>query len=360
MMMTSAAMPLRRAGRSGLYLSAIGLGLGRWGADPSAKTSVVSNDADGFAILDRALALGVTHWDTASGYGGGESERIVGRYFAARGQHVRDQVVLTTKWWGEYGLGRGYLRKAVDGCLRRLCTDYLDIFMLHNPCQDAAGNYLAPLEETWGTLDELMTQGKIHYAAISNAHGGNLRDAAAALAAATGNPSHRIALVENNYSLLQPGQVGRGLFTQWRHGSSEAAFLHELDTLGVGLIPFWPLCDGALSGRYRKQTLAQLLPGVSDEAFRAQYLEGRTFDAIEALAVYAEKKGMTLAQLAIAWLLTKPQVTSVITGVTRLPQLEENAQAVAITFSNEELAEIDAIAAQAETVDEFCARYFGN
>lgn len=356
---TITPMPLRRAGASGLYLSAVGMGLGRWGTAYADHASV-SNDVDGFDLLDRALELGVTHWDTASGYGAGESEAIVGRYFSSRGAKAREAVVISTKWWSEQGLGRGGLRKAVDGCLRRLHTDYLDIFMMHNPCQDEQGNYLAPLEETWGAIDDLMTQGKILYPGISNAHGGNLHDAVAALTAVSSNASHRLTLVENNYSLLQRGQVGRGMFTQWRNGSTEEAFMHDLDTLGVGLIPFWPVCAGALTGRYRQANLADILPTIKDENFREQFLTGRTFAAIEVLACYAEEHNITLAQLAMAWLLSKKQVASVITGVTRREQLEENAGAAKINLTDAEIAEIDAIAAQAETVDEFCARYFGS
>lgn len=357
-MTSSSEMPMRRAGQSGLYLPAIGLGMTRWGA-PVPGFSKFVDEAEGFAILDRALELGITHWDTASGYGGGLAERIVGNYFAARGDEVRERVILSTKWCGPQGTGRGALRKAVEGCLRRLQTEYLDIFMLHNPGMDAHGQYLAPLEETWGALDDLVSQGIIHYPGISNAHGINLRDAAAALARVGKDASRRITVVENYYNLLHPYQVGRGLWTDWARGSSEQAFFTDLERLGCGLIPFWPLSAGALSGRYRKANLAErLAAGQLDPAFRAQYLEGRTFDAIEELALVAERKGVTLAQLAIAWLLTKPQVSSVINGVTRIEQLEENAAAAHISLSTEDVAVLEQIAATAETVDEFCARYF--
>jgi len=352
------AMPMRRAGKSGLYLPAIGMGLGRWGALQPGTGKFV-DEAEGFEILDRALELGVTHWDTASGYGGGKSEEIVGRYFASRGADVRDRVILSTKWAGSCGAGRGLLRKAVDGCLRRLQTDYLDIFMLHNPCADGQGGYLAPLEETWGALDDLVSQGKIHYLGLSNAHGINLRDAVEALARVGKDSSRRLAVVENCYNLLQPYQVGRGLWTDWTHGSSEPAFLRELDTLGVGLIPFWPLAAGALGGRYRQANATEWRARMaSNPVFCAQYLEGRTLEAIEQLAQFAEGKGVTLAQLANAWLLTKPYVASVINGVTRLEQLEENAAAAFLSLTAEDVATLESIAATGETVDEFCARFF--
>jgi len=346
-------MPLRRAGRSGLYLSALGLGLGRWGAPNHASSASCVSAEDGFSILERALELGVTHWDTASGYGEGESERIVGAFFAARGAEVRDQVTLSTKWMGAQGGGRGAIRKAVDSCLRRLRTEYLDVFMLHNPGMDMEGRYLAPVEETWGALADLVHQGKIHYLGVSNAHGINVRDAVTTLH----GTGVGLTLVENCYNLLQPGQVGRGLWTDWAHGSSETAFLRELATLGIGLIPFWPLCMGALTGAYRKAHLTAYHS--LNETFRAQFLEGRTLEAIEALCGVAERKGLSLAALAIAWLLSKEIVSSVITGVTRLSQLEENARVVGVTLTADEITELEAIAATAESVDDFCRRKFG-
>ena len=350
-MSANSGISLRRAGRTGLHLPVIGMGLGKWG-QPGCD-----DEAACFRILDRALELGVTHWDTASGYGGGNSERIVGRWFASRGKDVRDRIQLSTKWAGPHGAGRGFLRKAVDGCLRRLQTEYLDIFMLHNPCADEHGRYYAPLEETWGTLDDLVSEGKIHYVGLSNAHGINLRDAVHALAAVGKDTSRRLAVVENCYNAIRRGQVGRGLWTDWRRGSSEAAFLDELEVLGVGLIPFWPLAAGALSGRYRKATLRKTLKQCPvHPRFRLEYLVGRTFEAIEELGVFADRKGITLAQLAAAWLLANPRVTSVICGVSSLQQLEENAAAARISLSAAELQQVDSIASGAETVDEFIAR----
>ena len=142
-------MPLRRCGASGLFLSAIGLGLYKINQTP---------DADQF--LDRAMELGVTHWDTAGGYFEGESERTIGKWFASRGPEKRDKVILSTKWAGPTGGGRGAIRKAVDASLRRLQTDYLDIFMLHNPMFEN-GQYVAPIDETWDTLSDLVSQGNL-------------------------------------------------------------------------------------------------------------------------------------------------------------------------------------------------------
>ncbi len=351
-------MPIRRCGRSGLCLSAIGLGLGRFG--PPADAPITADDEDNaFRLLDRALELGVTHWDTASGYQGGNSEALVGRWFTARGNDVRDKIILSTKWAGPLGGGRGMIRKAVEGCLRRLHTDYIDMFMLHNPMWEN-GQYIVPIEETWGALDELASQGKIHYMGISNAHTINVRDANDALTRVGKDVSRRLAAVENVYNLIRRNQVGRGLWTDWIRGGTEDAFLSDLKNQGIGLIPFWPLADGALGGRYRKDNIAITRHQAKSDTFRAEYLEGPTFETIEKLGCFADRKGIPLSQLAIAWLLTKPIVASVIVGASSIEHLEGNAAAAFVALSPEEVAEIEQIATGVENVDDFCRRFFGS
>lgn len=349
-------MPLRRCGRSGLMLSAVGLGLGRFGPD-AGRPITADDESRGFALLDRAMELGVTHWDTASGYQGSNSEGLVGRYFAARGPAVRERVILSTKWHGPHGGGRGMIRKAVERSLRLLQTDYLDLFMLHNPMWER-GSYLAPLEETWGTLDDLVTRGRIHYLGISNAHTINVRDAEETLARVGKDGSRRLAAVENVYNLIRRGQVGRGMWTEWERGATESAFLSDLEGRGIGLIPFWPLADGALGGGYRRANLAAARARAKNDNFRAEYLEGPTFDAIERLGEFADRKGIPLSQLAIAWLLTKPIVASVIVGASSVEHLTSNAAAAFVSLSAEGVAAVEAIAATAETVDQFIARFF--
>ena len=168
-------MPCRRVGQSGLFLSAIGLGMWKWG-DPLYDGSRIG-DHDGFAVLDRALELGVFHWDTACSYnlGSGNSERLIGRYFASRPTSFREQVVVATKVHNpvrdehqmqadftpnQMGAGRSYIRFAVDKCLERLQTDHIDLLYLHQDGLDEEGNYRVPLDETWGAFDDLVTQGR--------------------------------------------------------------------------------------------------------------------------------------------------------------------------------------------------------
>ena len=351
---TEKSVPIRRCGRSGLCLSAVGLGLG--GLGPVGREITADDERAGFSLLDRALELGVTHWDTASGYTDGNSERLVGQWFAARGPDARDRVVLSTKWHSPLGGGRGPIRKAVDGCLRRLRTDYIDLFMLHNPMVEA-GRYLAPLEETWGTLNDLVTRGTVLYLGISNAHGLNVHDAQAALEQTQSGASNRLVAVENHYNMLRPYVAGWGLWTDWARGSEYGEFLDALTGRGMGLIPFWPLADGALSGRYRKANRAQW-QGTVRPAFAKEYLEGPNFDVIETLGQFADAKGITLGQLAIAWLLAQEVVPSVIVGTTNPLHLERNATLA--TLSPEDLRHIDTITAQAEPLEETCHRLFGD
>jgi len=350
-------VPVRRCGRSGLCLSAVGLGLAGLGV--AGREIDAEDERAAFVLLDRAAELGVTHWDTASGYTGGNSERLVGRWFAARGHDARDRVILSTKWHSPLGGGRGMIRKAVDGCLRRLQTDYIDLFMLHNPMVEG-GRYIAPLAETWGTLNDLVTQGKVHYLGISNAHGINVRDAQAALEQTQPGASKRLVAVENHYNMLRPYVAGWGLWTDWARGSVHREFLDLLAGQGMGLVPFWPLADGALTGRYRNanrdQWLAQLRP-----MFAKEYFEGPNADVIESLAQFADAKNITLGQLGIAWLLAQNVVPSVIVGTTNIKHLETNAAAAAtLTLSPDDLQQIDTLAAQAEPLEDTCFRLFGD
>ena len=176
-------MPCRRVGNSGLFVSTVGLGMWKWG-DPAYDGSRIG-DHEGFEVLDRALELGVFHWDTACSYnlGSGNSERLLGRYFAARPRSVREQVVMATKIHNpvraehamqadftpnQLGASRTYIHFGVDKCLERLQTDYIDLLYLHQNGTDDDGNYRVPIEETWGAFDDLVSQGKVRYLAVSN------------------------------------------------------------------------------------------------------------------------------------------------------------------------------------------------
>ncbi len=350
-------MPHRRMGKSGLWVSEVGLGLWKWG-DPSYDGSRVG-DHSGFRILDRALELGITHWDTANSYnqGSGNSERLLGRYLKSRGSRARGQIVLATKVANsvrdehemqraftpnERGGSRVYVLRAVEDSLRRLQTDYIDVLYHHSPALLPDGSNETPLDEMWDAFNMLVTQGKVRYLAVSNRTRKQLKTESEALLTVSANPSRRIVGVQNWYNLLQRAKV-----TALKDDPTlddEQAFLDYLTESGIGLIPYVPLAVGLLTGRYHKGSF-DTSGRLYEEAWRDEFITDRNLALVEELEVIASERGCTLAQLAIAWLLSHDIVCSVIAGVTKMEHLEDNAQAAAVTLSEEELARIEQITA---------------
>jgi aryl-alcohol dehydrogenase-like predicted oxidoreductase len=251
-------------GRSGLWVSEVGLGLWKWG-DPSYDGSRVG-EHEGFKILDRALELGVFFWDTANSYnwGSGNSERLIGRYFASRGRRIREQVVLATKIANpvreeheeeadftpnQRGASRLYIRRAVEGCLRRLQTDYIDLLYVHYPVLDERGEYETPLEETWGTLDDLIFEGVVCYLGVSNYNIKQIEEAQRALRGVAKDASRRIVAVQNPYNLLERKAISK------EENISEAEFLRYIREAEIGLVPCFPLAAGMLTGKYRRENI---------------------------------------------------------------------------------------------------------
>jgi L-glyceraldehyde 3-phosphate reductase len=335
----------------------VGLGMWKWGY-PSYDGSRVG-EHEGFQILDRALELGVVHWDTANSYnaGSGNCERLLGRYFSSRGAAARDMVVLATKVHNsvrrehelerefspnEAGSSRKYLMMAVEGCLRRLQTERIDVLYHHWPDVTAEGEWETPLEETWGALDDLVRQGKVLYLAVSNRSLGQLQQECRALAGVSGSAARPIVAVQNRYNLLERARVASGTAVA---GGDEGAFLDYLGENGVGLVPMMPLAVGMLTGRYRKGQIDETgrLSERAGEELRQELLTERNFTIVEKLLELARRRGCTLAQLAVAWLLRREAVCSVISGVTRMEHLEDNVRAIQIQLSRAELEQIDAL-----------------
>jgi len=345
-------MGCRQVGRSGLWVSEVGLGLWKWG-DPSYDGSKVG-EHEGFKILDRALELGVFFWDTANSYnwGSGNSERLIGRYFASRGRRVREQVVLATKIANsvreeheekadftpnQRGASRLYIRRAVEGCLRRLQTDYIDLLYVHYPVLDEEGEYETPLEETWGTLDDLISDGVVYYLGVSNYNIRQIEEAREALRKVAKDASRRIVAVQNPYNLLERDAVSK------EEGVGEAEFLRYIREAGIGLVPYFPLAAGMLTGKYRKDNIDRVKGHIIDDKLQDRYFTEANFRAVELLQEFAKRKGVTLPQLAIAWLLSHEEVCGVIAGVTKMEHLEDNAKATSIELTEEDLREIDEI-----------------
>lgn len=355
---TFRGMAYRRMGHSGLWVSEVGLGLWKWG-DPVYDGSRIG-EHEGFKVLDRARALGVTHWDTANSYnmGSGNSERLLGRYFASRGSKARSEVILATKVRNpvraahvmdqdfspnEVGASRRYILRAVEESLHRLQTEWIDVLYHHAPNLLPDGSWETPLVETWDALNQLVDQGKVRYLAVSNRTARQLEQEVDALAEVAANPSRRIIGVQNRYNLLQ--RPGVSALDAAATLDDEAVFLDTIARAGVGLIPYMPLAVGMLTGRYRRGDLDTegRLSEQSGESWRDTYLTERNLDVIEAMVAMAESKGCTVPQLAIAWLLSHDTVCSVIAGVTNIAHLEDNTGAVDVSLTQEDLDRLDAL-----------------
>jgi aryl-alcohol dehydrogenase-like predicted oxidoreductase len=349
-------MKYRRLGHSGLWCSEIGLGLWKWG-DPSYDGSRVG-EHQGFEILDRALELGVTHWDTANSYnlGAGNSERLLGRYFSNRGARIRNMVVLATKIKNpvrdehemirefspnERGASRKYIFQAVDDCLRRLQTDRIDVLYHHRAELLPDGSWETPLDETWDAMAQLVRMGKVRYLAVSIRTLVQLDQECNALAEVASNTSQRIIGVQNGYNLLQRSRVSTLGSTATI--SDEAAFLDYIRKKRIGLIPHIPLAVGLLTGRYRKGKLDSTgrLSKRAGEAWRDDFLTDRNLELVEKLDGIARKKQCSMAQLAIAWLLSHDVVCSVIAGVTQMEHLEDNVGAASVSLAQSDLKALD-------------------
>jgi L-glyceraldehyde 3-phosphate reductase len=317
-------MLYRRCGRSGLLLPAISLGLwNNFGHDHPLDNSR--------AILRRAFDLGITHFDLANNYGPpyGSAEENFGRIFRVDFAQFRDELVVSTKagwdmWPGPYGEwgSRKYLLASLDQSLRRMGLDYVDIFYSHRFDPET------PLEETMGALDTAVRQGKALYAGISSYSAGKTAEAVAILRE-LGTP---LLIHQPSYSMLN----------RW----IEEALLDTLGELGIGCIVFSPLAQGMLTDRY--------LNGIPEgsRASRAATLPRdlitqETMDKIRALNEIASARGQSLAQMALAWTLRDPRVTSALIGASSVEQLEANVASLEeLDFTDEELAEIDRYATE--------------
>lgn len=314
------SMDYRRCGRSGLKLPVLSLGLWHnFGAHDD-----LANARD---MVVRSFDAGITHFDLANNYGPppGSAEQTFGRILHGDLAAHRDELIISTKagyhmWPGPYGEwgSRKYLLASLDQSLLRMGLDYVDIFYSHRPDPGT------PLEETVGALVSAVRSGKALYVGISSYDAELTRRAAEILRA------ERIHLL-----IHQPVY---NLFDRWvEHGLSEV-----LQQEGIGCIPFSPLAQGLLAGRYSKGIDPQSRAGKPDGFLRPEQVTEEKLRRIRALAEIATARGQSLAQMSIAWLLAKPWVTSVLIGASRWSQIEDNLGALRnIGFSPEELAAID-------------------
>jgi L-glyceraldehyde 3-phosphate reductase len=317
-------MPYRRVGRSGLKLPAVSLGL--WQNFGSERPLEAQR-----AIIRRAFDLGVTHFDLANNYGPpyGSAEENFGRILADDLRRHRDELVVSTKagwdmWPGPYGEwgSRKYLLASLDQSLARMGLDYVDIFYSHRFDPDT------PLEETLGALDAAVRQGKALYVGISSYSAERTKEAVAILRE-LGTP---LLIHQPSYSLLN----------RW----IEDGLLDVLGEEGVGCIVFSPLAQGVLTDRYL-QGVPEGSRASRPGSLSADMLSEENLAKVRALNEIAARRGQTLAQMAIAWTLRDPRVTSSLVGASSVAQLEDNLAAVGnLGFDDDELAEIDRYATE--------------
>ncbi|MFN8526035.1 MAG: aldo/keto reductase [Chloroflexota bacterium] len=305
-------MQYRQLGNSGLTVSVVGLGANNFGGrlDQQQTTAVVS----------AAIDAGINHIDTAEVYGGGGgSERMIGE--ALKGK--RDKVVLATKF-GHQGRApdnapgsRRNVRRAIEDSLRRLQTDYIDLYYLHFP--DA----VTPVAETLAAMTELIAEGKVRYIAECNFPAWQVVEAEWT---ARAEHTARFIACQHHYSLL--------------HRAPEAELLPACQRYGIGFVPYFPLAQGLLTGKYRRGEAA---PAGTRLADRPAALTDEVFDRLAAIQAYADERGLSLLQVAIGGIAAQPGVASVIAGATKPEQIAANVAAAEWIPSAEDLAALNAL-----------------
>ncbi len=309
-------MEHKNLGRSGLQVSAIGLGCNNFGRRCDKEQTA--------AVVGKALELGVTFFDTADIYGPrGLSEELLG----AALQGKRREAVIATKFVGPMGEGplwggasRRYIFEAVEASLRRLGTDYIDLYQIHFP--DAR----TPIGETLRALDDLVRQGKARYVGCSNFAGWQVVEAQWIARTEHFSP---LVSAQNQYNLLDR--------------RIERELVPACNAYGLGVLPYFPLANGFLTGKYRPgQPPPEGTRLAAAGSMAERLLSEENFDRLAKLETFAQSRGHSMLDLAIGWLASQPHVTSVIAGATKPEQIEQNVRAVEWKLTAEELAEVDA------------------
>jgi len=307
-------MEYRRLGNSGLKVSSVGLGTNNFGGRMDEPASI--------EVIQTAIDQGINMLDTANIYGTNLSEVYIGK--AVKGQ--RDKVLLATKVSGKMGEGpndsgtsRSHIMYEVEQSLKRLDTDYIDLYQIHFPSNET------PIEETLRALDDLVTQGKVRYIGCSNYASWQ---ACEAIWTSRTLGLNSFVSVQPHYNLLT-----RGI---------ERELMPFCEAYDIGIIPFFPLASGFLTGKYRRGSPAPegtRLAGPMGE----RALTDNNFESLEQLETFANNQGHTLLELAFSWLLAKPQVSTVIAGATSPQQVKSNIEATSWLLSEEEITEVDQI-----------------
>lgn len=310
-------MNQRNLGRSDLEVSEVGLGCNNFGSRIDLEQSR--------AVIEKALDLGITLFDTADIYGNaGGSEEILGHVLGSR----RNNIVLATKFGMQMGnderkkgASRKYIMAAVEDSLRRLKTDRIDLYQLHTPDPET------PIEETLRALDDLVMQGKVRYIGCSNLPAWQVVDS---LWISLINRIGAFVSCQDEFSLLKR--------------DVETELIPMMQAKGLGLLPYFPLASGFLTGKYKRGHLPEGTRIASSKGAQSRWLTDQNWTIVENLEGFAESRGRSLTDLAFAWLLSKPTLASVIAGATRPEQVEANVRASEWRMTPEEVAEVDRIA----------------
>jgi aryl-alcohol dehydrogenase-like predicted oxidoreductase len=309
-------MEFRNLGRSGLQVSVVGLGCNNFGMRMDVEATRT--------VVDKAIDSGINLFDTADVYGGaGKSEEFLGEVLKGR----RHDVILATKFGNRMGEGpyksgasRRYIMTAVEDSLRRLQTDYIDLYQIHVP--DAK----TPIEETMTALDDLVHQGKVRYIGHSNFSGWQTAEAHY-----VAQRDHLTPFIsaQNEYSLLQR--------------NVERELVPACKQYGVSILPYFPLASGFLTGKYRQGQEGPQGARLSAGPMAARVLTDQNYEVLSKLEAFAEQRGKGVLDLAIGWLASMPHVGSVIAGATKPEQIEQNVKAGEWKLTPEEMTEVEAI-----------------
>ena len=313
-------MEYRNLGSSGLRVSLVGLGCNNFGMRLDLEQTR--------AVVDRAFDLGITLFDTADMYGGrGGSETQLGKILG----HRRKDIVLASKFGmamsddgTKIGASRRYIMSAVEDSLRRLKTDWIDLYQLHQP------DPLTPLDETMRALDDLVTQGKIRYIGCSNL------------------PSWQV--VESQWISKSMG-LNRFVSCQDEYNilnrNVEAELIPAMQKYGCGLLPYFPLASGLLTGKYKRTKMPEGARLTDMPTFANRiYLTDENFDLVDNLHKFANKTGHSILELAFGWMASRPTTASIIAGATKPEQIDANVAAVNWVLSQSEIDEVDKISAR--------------
>jgi aryl-alcohol dehydrogenase-like predicted oxidoreductase len=310
-------------GRTGLQISVVGLGCGNFGGIGSSPAFFGKGESEeeAFAIMDAAWEMGINNFDTADAYGGGRSETAIGKWLKGKGAAVRDQLILTSKVFNpvgdgpnDRGLSRRHILRQVERSLQRLGVDHIDMYLMHEP------DPTTPIEETVRAMDDLVRQGKVHYIGASNMPAWLMTKA---LWISDKYNLHRFEWVQNSYSLLER--------------TDDHEVLPLCADQGLGYTPFSPLAGGWLTGKY--QSMSDFPEGsrmtLRPEPYQ-KLLNQSTFDGLAKFKAEADKRGVSMSGLALAWIMSHPLVTAPIIGPRKPAHLAPVQEALTIQLTSQE------------------------